>query len=91
MKPATNEETKSVIAHNVKTILGVLGWSQNKLAAESGEKAMLISSVCNRECVVNAASLKRIADALNVTVDRLYQPIGVVPQPHRARKSVNAA
>lgn len=87
----TNEETKSVIAYNVKAILVVLGWSQNKLAAESGEKPMLISSVCNQECVVNAASLKRIADALNVTVDRLYQPVGVVPRPHRLRKSTNAA
>jgi transcriptional regulator with XRE-family HTH domain len=94
MTKVTDQETKDALAANVNAILDVLGWSRRRLASEAGEQPMLISSLCNGRSLVNAASLKRVADALHVTVDRLFEQRKAgtaVPKPHVRKKSAATA
>lgn len=67
----TDAEAKRNIAANVSRLLGVRGWSQKQLASATGETNMIISRIVRGVHVPNAATLARIAEALDTSTDIL--------------------
>ncbi len=67
----TDKEARDNIAANTVRLLEARGWTQQDLADATGESKMAISNIVRAQYVTNAATLARIAEALDVTVDRL--------------------
>lgn len=67
----TDEEAKENIAANVLRLLSARGWSQKKLSVETGETEMTVSRICRGQSVSGIGVIARIAEALDVTIDRL--------------------
>lgn len=63
--------TKQRISANVQRLLQARAWTQMRLAAATGETQATISRIVNALHMPNAATLARIAEAFDVTVDRL--------------------
>lgn len=76
----TDNEVRDNIAANVRRILHDRGWSQSELARRAGENPMIISRICRGNHVPHAGIVCRVAEALDVTVDRLVNP---APEPVR--------
>lgn len=68
---ATDEIVLANIAANVRRLLNARGWSQNELARKTGEKQATINRICNGRNMPSAAILSRIAEAFDVSLDRL--------------------
>jgi transcriptional regulator with XRE-family HTH domain len=79
----TDADAKKYIAANVARLLETRGWMQQDLAEATGENKMTISRVCRGIHVPSAALLARIAEALDVSTDRLIAP----PPEFSLRKS----
>ncbi len=67
----TNDQVKRYVAENLTRILNSRGMTQKALAKMAGEDEMTISRLCRRQVSPNVAVMVRIADALEVSVDKL--------------------
>ena len=74
----TDEQAKENIKANLARLLVDRGWSQNELARRTKESRMTISNVCRGNHVPSAALLARIAEALDVSMDRI---VDFPPEP----------
>ena len=79
----SNDEARQNIAANVQRLMAIRGWDQSDLARESGENHMQISRVVRGTNLANAATLARVAEALDVTMDRLISE----PPTEKSRRS----
>lgn len=77
----TDEQVKVNVAANVARHLSERGWSRNELARRTQENQVTINNICNGKHVAGAAILSRIAEVLDVSMDRL-----VMPPPTRPEK-----
>jgi len=60
-------------AENLRRLLADRGWSQLELCRRTGEQSGTISRISNGKQLASGAILARIAEALDVSVDRLVQ------------------
>lgn len=74
MTVITDKETKENLAANVLRLLKSRRINQSELARLSGERVMMISRVCRAQHVPLATVLVRLAEALDVSIDRLLAP-----------------
>lgn len=79
----TDDEVKANVAANVTRLLVKNGWSQRELARRTSDTTMAISRVCRAEHVAGSGILVRIAEAFDVSVDRLVlaPPREIMRQP----------
>ena len=68
---ATDIEVKSNVSANLQRLLRDRGLTRTALAQMTGDPLMTISSTVSGKYVPNVALLSRIADALDVSIDRL--------------------
>ncbi len=61
------------IAANLSRLLEDRGWSQLELCRRTGEQSGTISRISNGKQLASGAILARIAEAFDVSVDRLVQ------------------
>ena len=81
MQVLTDEQTRQNIARNLQRILAARRISQRRLAEMTGEPVMNVSRAVRGENVVNVATIARIAEALDVSIDRLVlQPAEIIPK-----------
>ncbi len=66
-----DEKIKQNIADNVRRLLRDRHWSQAELAKRTGENTMAISTVCGGKHVCRVGAIARIAEAFDVSIDRL--------------------
>ena len=78
----TDDEAKLAIAVNVKRRMGELGISQADLARATGENEVRISSVVRAVHLPSGGFLARIAEALRVSIDELFDT-----PPKKSRRS----
>ena len=71
MTVITDATTKQRLSANVQRLLQTREWTQMQLAAATGETQATISRMVNALHLPNAATLARVAEAFDVTVDRL--------------------
>jgi len=69
-----DDDVRRNLAENLCRILAERGISQRGLAAMTGDPVMTISRVCRGENLVRAGVRGRIAEALDVSADRLMGP-----------------
>ncbi len=69
----TDDRAKECLARNVASRLEELGWTQGRLAEESGENDMAISRIIHKKSLPSAAVLARIAESLGVSMDFLLR------------------
>lgn len=67
----TDAEARRNIATNILRVLKERGISQAELARRAGEPPMNVSRIVTRANIPNAATLARLAEALEVSVDYL--------------------
>jgi len=67
----TDDEAKANIAANLNRILAERKISQRALARLTNEPPMTINSVLNGRHIVSTGTITRIAEALDVSIDRL--------------------
>ncbi len=67
----TDAEARKNIAANVSALLKDRKMSQNELARQTKETPMLISRIIHKAHVPNVATLARVAEVLQVSVDYL--------------------
>ncbi len=79
----TDEQTKECLARNVLSRITELGWTQSRLADESGENNMMISRICNKTHLASARVVRRIAEAMGVSTDYLLREL---PPVKKSRK-----
>jgi len=70
----SNEEAAKNLAANVQRLLEQRGWNQADLARRTGDNENTISRVVRGANVVNVGILARIAEAFDVSSDRLLMP-----------------
>lgn len=68
---ATDTEVKSNLSANLHRLLRDRGLTRTALSQMTGDPLMTISSTVAGKHVPNVALLSRIADALDVSIDRL--------------------
>lgn len=71
----TNDEAKDRIGANVSRYMGERKMSQATLSRITEENEMAISRIVRGKHVPNSALLHRIAEALQVTTDKLLAPV----------------
>ena len=67
----SDDQAKKNIAANIRRLLAARGWTQTDLSEAAHENKMTISNVCTGKHVPGAGLLARIAEALDVSIDRL--------------------
>lgn len=67
----SDHETKITIGANLRRILAERDLTQSDLARMTGDPVMTISRICRGENQPLAGVLGRIAEALDVSIDRL--------------------
>ncbi len=70
----TDDEVRVNVAENVKRLLEDRGWSQSELARRTGNTQAAISQICAARQVCGSGVLARIAEAFDVSMDRLASP-----------------
>ena len=78
----SDEEARDTIAFNVVRLLQARGWSQYRLAQESGESEMNVSRVVRASNMPGVGLLTRLAEAFEVEFSELLRPI-----PRRKKKT----
>lgn len=68
----TDDVAKKNLAANIKRLLAARGISMRELARLTGESAMTISHICGETRMPGAGIVLRIAEALDVNMDRLF-------------------
>lgn len=69
------EEQEEGFAARVKAIMDERGWTQEKLAAETGVSQPAISNILNRECRPQQRTVSRFAEAFGVDPGDLWPPL----------------
>lgn len=67
----TDEEARKNIGTNLKRLLNNRGWTQARLAKEVGCPTMTISRIVRGQNMPGIGLLARVAEVLDVSVDRL--------------------
>ena len=78
----TDDEAKLAISANVKRRMEELGLTQAQLARATGENEMRISSVVRAVHLPSGGFLARLAEALRVSIDVLFEQ-----PPRKSRRS----
>ncbi|MEM5501840.1 helix-turn-helix transcriptional regulator [Ahrensia kielensis] len=65
---------RDVVAKNLRRLRADRGWSQERLALESGLNRTYLSAVERSEQNISVDNIARIADALNVEAAVLFTP-----------------
>jgi len=68
---ATDDIIRANIKANLRRILADRGWSQLELSRRTGEKQSTINTICNGRHCPQFGVMSRIAEALDVSLDRL--------------------
>lgn len=76
----SDKDAKRNIAENVNRLLVAREWNQRDLAGATGETPMTISRICRAQTLPGIGILARIAEALDVSIDRL---VGAPPKNSR--------
>ena len=74
MNVITDEEAKENLATNLGRLMENRGMTQTELARITGQPVMTISRACRGQNVPRATVLSRVAEALDVSIDRLLGP-----------------
>ena len=74
MQAVNDTKTREVLSRNLQKCLRERAWSVRKLAKESGDPVMTIHNVVRGRNLPKAGVLVRVAEALQVTVDSLFDP-----------------
>jgi transcriptional regulator with XRE-family HTH domain len=69
-----DEQARQHIAQNLSRILSERGLRQTQLAEMTGDTEMTISRTCRGICTPGVGVVARIAEALDVSMDRLAGP-----------------
>ena len=69
-----DDQAREYIAQNLCRILSERGLTQVQLAEMTGDTEMTISRVCRGKCTPGVGIIARIAEALDVSMDRLAGP-----------------
>jgi transcriptional regulator with XRE-family HTH domain len=85
MKVLTDEEIKLNIAANSQRLLVIKRWSQKDLAEMAGVPPMTVSVLVRGEHMPGVGILSRVAEALDVTIDRL-----IAAPPSQKKQKSNA-
>lgn len=80
----TDEEIKLNIAANSQRLLAARDWSQKELAEAANVPQMTVSVIVRGSHMPGVGILSRIAEALDVTIDRL---IASPPDHKNSRRS----
>lgn len=80
----SDAEVKANLAANVERLLEVRDMSQTQLAEAAEASQATISRIIDGLHLPNAAILVRLAEALDVTIDRLTGPPATPPQKKSA-------
>jgi transcriptional regulator with XRE-family HTH domain len=67
----TDDEVRANIAANINRLLEDRGWSRAELARKTGDNQVTINLICNGRHVPRSGLLARIAEAFDVSMDRL--------------------
>lgn len=67
----TDDDVKRNVAANLQRLLADRGLTRTALASKTGDALMTISSACAGKYVPGAGLLARIAEVLDVSVDRI--------------------
>lgn len=70
----SDDEVKVNLAANLTRLLHDRDWSQSELARRTTDPIMTISRICRGQNAPTAGVLTRIAEALDVSIDRLVSP-----------------
>ena len=73
MQVLSKNEALETVAANVEALILDRGWSARELARRSQNSAMRVSRLLNRENMPAADVLHRIAEALDVQLDELFE------------------
>jgi len=71
MKLLTDEQIKSNIAANARRLLATRKWTQKELSEAADVPQMTVSVIVRGSHMPGVGILSRIAEALDVTIDRL--------------------
>lgn len=74
MKRTPKSALRDVVAKNLRRLRADRGWSQERLALESGLNRTYLSAVERSEQNISVDNIARIADALNVEAAVLFTP-----------------
>ncbi len=66
-----DEQARENIAENLRRILQDRGLTQVSLASMTGDTEMTISRICRGICTPGVGVIARIAESLDVSIDRL--------------------
>lgn len=80
----TDQEALKNVSANLRRILRDRAMTQAELARKTGDSQPAISQICTAKYVPGIGLVLRIAEALDVTVDRLLAPPPSPPVPHTA-------
>ena len=69
----TDQNTVNAIAANVATLIAIRGWTGSHLAEITGVSQPTISRIINGQRIADADVLKKIAKALNTSMDYLTE------------------
>lgn len=70
----TDQDALEFAAANVRRALDFKNWSQVELAERAGTSQAIISNVLRQAHMPGVATMARIAEALETTVDKLVSP-----------------
>ena len=70
----SSDDAKRNLSANIKRLLADRGWSQTELCQRTEQAHATISRTINGLNVPSAVVLARIAEALDVSIDRLLAP-----------------
>lgn len=83
----SNQDVKDRLAHNVKVLLAKRGLSQMEVARRTGDSTMVINDIVHGRSNPSVASLLRLAEVLETTIDDLVSEPGkkAAPEIRRGR------
>lgn len=70
----SDDDAKRYLSANLRRLLALRGWTQTELVHRTGETHATISRTVNGQNMPSATVLARIAEALDVSSDRLLAP-----------------
>lgn len=73
------EPIHRLIAHNVRWLRFMRGWTQTELAQATGLHRSYVSEIERAQCNLRLDNIQKLADGLGVPVIRLFDPTGVPP------------
>jgi transcriptional regulator with XRE-family HTH domain len=77
----SNQDALNYVSQNLRRILKEKGWTQTRLAQETGDQLSTINSIFHAKALPNIALMKRISEATGVNIDQFVLPPPTPPIP----------